>query len=277
MGMVGLETALSVVQMACVETGMLDWAGVADRMAFAPARIGLLTGQGEPLAAGSAANLVLVDPAASRTIEPAGLVSMSRNTPFAGMKLPRRGRRHVPAGQGDRLRRQGGGRVRDDTHGRQHPVTTSPAVLVLEDGRTFHGDAYGAIGETFGEAVFSTGMSGYQETLTDPSYHRQVVVMTAPHIGNTGVNDEDPEVLADLGRRLRRPRPLARRLQLALPPDARRRAARAGRRRHQRDRHAGHSPGICASAARCAPASSRVRLPRPPRTCCSPGCGSPLR
>ena len=53
--------------------------------------------------------------------------------------------------------------------------------------------AYGAVGETFGEAVFSTGMTGYQETLTDPSYHRQVVVMTAPHIGNTGVNDEDPE------------------------------------------------------------------------------------
>ncbi|MFG2308321.1 glutamine-hydrolyzing carbamoyl-phosphate synthase small subunit [Streptomyces sp. NPDC048566] len=68
-----------------------------------------------------------------------------------------------------------------------------PAVLVLEDGRVFRGRSYGAVGETFGEAVFSTGMTGYQETLTDPSYHRQVVVMTAPHIGNTGVNDEDPE------------------------------------------------------------------------------------
>ncbi|GHG15120.1 glutamine-hydrolyzing carbamoyl-phosphate synthase small subunit [Streptomyces zaomyceticus] len=68
-----------------------------------------------------------------------------------------------------------------------------PAVLVLEDGRTFSGRAYGAVGETFGEAVFSTGMTGYQETLTDPSYHRQVVVMTAPHVGNTGVNDDDPE------------------------------------------------------------------------------------
>ncbi|MDQ1617852.1 MAG: carbamoyl-phosphate synthase small subunit [Actinomycetota bacterium] len=67
------------------------------------------------------------------------------------------------------------------------------ALLVLEDGRTFRGEAYGAVGETFGEAVFSTGMTGYQETLTDPSYHRQVVVMTAPHVGNTGVNDEDPE------------------------------------------------------------------------------------
>jgi carbamoyl-phosphate synthase small subunit len=67
------------------------------------------------------------------------------------------------------------------------------AILVLEDGRTFTGEAYGAAGETFGEAVFSTGMTGYQETLTDPSYHRQVVVQTAPHIGNTGMNDEDRE------------------------------------------------------------------------------------
>jgi carbamoyl-phosphate synthase small subunit len=72
-------------------------------------------------------------------------------------------------------------------------AATAPAVLVLEDGRTFRGRAYGALGETFGEAVFSTGMTGYQETLTDPSYHRQVVVMTAPHVGNTGVNDEDAE------------------------------------------------------------------------------------
>jgi carbamoyl-phosphate synthase small subunit len=67
------------------------------------------------------------------------------------------------------------------------------AILVLEDGRIFAGDAYGARGATFGEAVFNTGMTGYQETLTDPSYHRQVVVQTAPHIGNTGVNDEDRE------------------------------------------------------------------------------------
>ncbi len=69
----------------------------------------------------------------------------------------------------------------------------APAILVLEDGRTFTGESYGAEGETVGEAVFNTGMTGYQETLTDPSYHRQVVVMTAPHIGNTGVNDDDPE------------------------------------------------------------------------------------
>ena len=71
--------------------------------------------------------------------------------------------------------------------------TRTPAILVLEDGRSFTGYSYGAAGETFGEAVFQTGMSGYQETLTDPSYHRQVVVATAPHIGNTGWNDEDDE------------------------------------------------------------------------------------
>ncbi len=69
----------------------------------------------------------------------------------------------------------------------------TPALLVLEDGRSFRGASYGAVGVTFGEAVFNTGMTGYQETLTDPSYHRQVVVMTAPHIGNTGVNEQDPE------------------------------------------------------------------------------------
>lgn len=69
----------------------------------------------------------------------------------------------------------------------------TPAILVLEDGRTFHGEAFGAVGETFGEAVFATAMTGYQETLTDPSYHRQVVIQTAPHIGNTGVNGEDDE------------------------------------------------------------------------------------
>ncbi len=67
------------------------------------------------------------------------------------------------------------------------------ALLVLEDGRIFRGEAYGARGEGLGEAVFTTGMTGYQETLTDPSYHRQIVVQTAPQIGNTGWNDEDDE------------------------------------------------------------------------------------
>lgn len=72
-------------------------------------------------------------------------------------------------------------------------AATEPAVLILEDGRTFRGRSYGAVGSTVGEAVFNTGMTGYQETLTDPSYQGQVVVMTSPHVGNTGINDEDPE------------------------------------------------------------------------------------
>ena len=72
-------------------------------------------------------------------------------------------------------------------------MTLEPAVLVLEDGTRYPGHAYGARGRTLGEVVFATGMTGYQETLTDPSYAGQIVVMTAPHIGNTGVNDEDPE------------------------------------------------------------------------------------
>ena len=71
--------------------------------------------------------------------------------------------------------------------------TPEPAVLVLEDGRRYDGRAYGARGATLGEAVFATGMTGYQETLTDPSYAGQIVMMTAPHIGNTGMNDEDME------------------------------------------------------------------------------------
>ncbi|MFT4126021.1 MAG: glutamine-hydrolyzing carbamoyl-phosphate synthase small subunit [Gordonia sp. (in: high G+C Gram-positive bacteria)] len=75
----------------------------------------------------------------------------------------------------------------------------TPAVLVLENGQVFSGRAYGAVGETLGEAVFCTAMTGYQETLTDPSYHRQIVVATAPQIGNTGWNDEDGESTGSAG------------------------------------------------------------------------------
>ncbi|WP_319454061.1 MULTISPECIES: glutamine-hydrolyzing carbamoyl-phosphate synthase small subunit [unclassified Mycobacterium] len=75
--------------------------------------------------------------------------------------------------------------------------SSDKAVLVLEDGRVFTGTTFGAVGQTLGEAVFSTGMSGYQETLTDPSYHGQIVVATAPQIGNTGWNHEDAESRGD--------------------------------------------------------------------------------
>ena len=90
MGMIGLETALSVVQHTMVDTGLLDWAGVAQRMSATPARIGRLTDQGRPIAVGEPANLTLYDPTATRVIDPATMVSKSRNTPFAGMTLPGR-------------------------------------------------------------------------------------------------------------------------------------------------------------------------------------------
>ena len=86
--MVGLETALSVVQEAMVDTGLLDWAGVADRMATRPARIGRVGGQGHALEAGAPANVVLVDPAARWTVDPYSLASRSTNTPYAQRELP---------------------------------------------------------------------------------------------------------------------------------------------------------------------------------------------
>ncbi|MFM9628154.1 MULTISPECIES: dihydroorotase [Streptomyces] len=90
MGMVGLETALSVVQETMVETGLLDWAGVADRMSQAPARIGRAEGHGRPVSAGEPANLTLVDTAYRGPVDPAGFASRSRNTPYAGRELPGR-------------------------------------------------------------------------------------------------------------------------------------------------------------------------------------------
>ncbi|MCO5967144.1 dihydroorotase [Actinoallomurus soli] len=90
MGMIGLETALSVVQEAMVETGLLDWAGVADRLAVRPARIGRLSGQGRPIEVGAPANLTLYDPSVRTAVDPRGFVSKSRNTPFAGLELPGR-------------------------------------------------------------------------------------------------------------------------------------------------------------------------------------------
>ncbi|MEU8620321.1 dihydroorotase [Streptomyces sp. NPDC048623] len=90
MGMVGLETALSVVQQTMVETGLLDWAGVADRMSVKPARIGRADGHGRPVSAGEPANLTLVDPAYRGVVDPADFASRSRNTPYEGRELPGR-------------------------------------------------------------------------------------------------------------------------------------------------------------------------------------------
>ncbi|MDT4913096.1 MAG: dihydroorotase [Pseudonocardiales bacterium] len=89
-GMLGLQTALGVVAQAMVTTGLLDWAGVADRMSVRPAAIGRLRAHGGAIEAGAPANLTLVDPSTSWTVDPAGLASKSRNTPFAGLTLPAR-------------------------------------------------------------------------------------------------------------------------------------------------------------------------------------------
>src|SRR5262245_10377734 len=92
----------------------------------------------------------------------------------------------------DRLGGGAAGRTND-----RGETMTARALLVLEDGRVCTGTVFGAVGQALGEAVFSTAMSGYQETLTDPSYHRQIVVATAPQIGNTGWNREDAESRGD--------------------------------------------------------------------------------
>ena len=89
-GMLGLETALSIVQATMVDPGLLDWAGVAERMSYAPARIGRVADHGLPIEDGAPANVVLYDPAARRTIEASESASLSRNTPYAGMELPGR-------------------------------------------------------------------------------------------------------------------------------------------------------------------------------------------
>jgi dihydroorotase len=89
-GMLGLETALSIVQETMVDAGLLDWAGVAERMSHAPARIGRVAQHGRPIAVGEPANLVLYDPAARRTVEASESASLSRNTPYAGRELPGR-------------------------------------------------------------------------------------------------------------------------------------------------------------------------------------------
>ncbi len=182
MGMLGLETAVGVVAKAMVETGLLDWAGVADRMSVRPARIGRL-GRPRPSARrGRAGQPRARRPVARPRGRTRGAAEQEPQHALRRAHPPGHGGRHLPARPRDPARRPGGGRM-----------TVAPAVLVLEDGRVFRGRSYGAVGETFGEAVFTTGMSGYQETLTDPSYHRQVVVQTAPHIGNYGVNDDDAE------------------------------------------------------------------------------------
>ena len=153
---------------------------------------------------------------------------------------------------------------------RRAATMTEPAVLVLEDGRTFRGEAYGAVGETFGEAVFTTGMTGYQETLTDPSLPPPGRRADRAAHRQHRRQRRGPRVRPDLGGRLRRARPGPRSRRTGAP----RRSlddelARPGRRRHQRHRHPRADPAPARArrdAGRASPAS------RPTRTRCSSGC-----
>jgi hypothetical protein len=160
-----------------VETGLLDWPGSPTGCRSAPRSSAGWTGTAARWPPVSRPTSCCWTPRPGRR-RPGSAGQPQPQQPLRRPGAPGPGGRDVPAGRPDRPRRKG---------------TALTAILVLEDGRTFRGEAYGAIGTTVGEAVFATGMTGYQETLTDPSYHRQVVVMTAPHIGNTGVNGEDDE------------------------------------------------------------------------------------
>ena len=194
--------------------------GVADRMSAGPAVIGRLAGHGRHAGRRPAGQ---PDPVRRRrprdAVDPATHASRSRNTPFAGHGAARPGGGHVPARPPDRARREAGLMAAGprDRASTAQPGAGPARMLVLEDGTTFHGTGFGADGETFGEMVFNTGMTGYQETLTDPSYCRQIVAMTAPHIGNTGVNDEDPESRRIWVQRVRGPRARPDRVELAGP------------------------------------------------------------
>ena len=182
-GMLGLETAFAVVHDLLVADGRLGWADLARVMSTGPARIAGLADHGHPVAAGAPGQPRARRPHRHGHRRPRRLAVPVPQHPVARRSPHRRRPHHDPA------------RPRHGPWRGAHRMLTTrePAVLVLEDGRTFTGRAYGHRGSTVGEAVFSTGMTGYQETLTDPSYHRQVVVMTAPHVGNTGWNDEDDE------------------------------------------------------------------------------------
>ena len=149
-------------------------------------------------------------------MDPAAHASKSRNSPFAGMALP--GKVYATFLRGAATVLDAGWFLPTGKRSDAMTMAGPDAMLVLEDGTTLRGTGFGADGETFGEMVFNTGMTGYQETLTDPSYCGQIVAMTAPHIGNTGVNDEDPEShrIWVSGYVVREP--AEARLELARPP-----------------------------------------------------------
>ncbi len=147
-------------------------------------RAQLLRIDGGTLEEGMRADITVIDPNMEWTVDPAKFISRSRNTPFAGRRLKGRAVLTIVAGDVVYDGQDGGASVSE---------CRREAILALADGRIFRGRAFGAIGETVGEVVFNTAMTGYQEVLTDPSYKGQIVCMTYPEIGNVGINADDAE------------------------------------------------------------------------------------
>ena len=236
-GVTGLETAFAALYTHLVEPGLIPLETLLERMSAGPARAFGLT---EPrIAVGAPANLVLLDLEASWRCARTASARARRTRGCSGEKL----RRASPA---DGRRRPAGSRIERD--GEQRPTVT----WSLEDGTVFRGESVRRTGIAFGEAVFTTAMTGYQEVVTDPSYAEQIVCFTAPMVGNYGVADV--------------PLRVGRRPHASAVADAR--GARAGvdglaaRARHPRARPAStraRSCCTCAKAARCAPPSSPAR------------------
>ena len=179
-GVTGLETAFAALNTYLVRTGELPLAVVLERLSAGPARaLGLPV---PAIAVGEPANVVLLDLEAEWTVTEDGFRSRSANSWLLGETAHRRGRE-------DGRRREGGVRR-----------VTTQGYLLLEDGTVFRGRSVAAEGSAFGEAVFTTGMTGYQETVTDPSYAQQLVCFTAPMVGNYGVDDARLESAAPHAR-----------------------------------------------------------------------------
>ena len=188
-GVTGLETAFAALNTFLVREEEVPLAVVLDRLSAGPARaLGLPVPR---IAIGEPANLVLVDLEAEWTVSEDGFRSRSANSWLLGADARRLGREDRRRGPGGVLGVRGGGQ----------------GYLLLEDGTTFRGRSVAAEGSAFGEAVFTTGMTGYQETVTDPSYAEQLVCFTAPMVGNYGVDERrlesgSPHARAVLMRRL---------------------------------------------------------------------------
>ena len=174
-GTIGLETALAAVLTELVEPGILTLGRAIEALSTAPARILGAADHGGPIEPGRPANLVVFDPRTEWVVEPP-FASKSRNSAFLGSRAARPGRPHGAAWRVHRRRGEG----------RRGERSSPPRSWLSRTAPCSAGPAFGAEGEAFGEAVFNTGMAGYQEVLTDPSYAGQIVAMTARSRATTG-------------------------------------------------------------------------------------------